>query len=281
MKTGMNLLLWTDHVTAEHDGLLEQIKGLGFDAVEIPIFNTTDTAAYERLGKRLKSLGLGATAVTVMGPETNPISPDASIRAAAVAYLDKVLECGQAFGCEILCGPLHSAIGVFSGNGPTEDEFKAGVDTLRQAAEKAQARGIRMAVEYLNRFEIYFLTTAAGASRFVREVNHPYLKMMYDSFHAHIEEKDQAKAIASCAAETIHVHVSENDRGVPGTGQVDWDGYWSGLKASGYNGYVTIEAFGRALPALAAATRVWRDLFPDAMGLCRDGLAFIKSRIGA
>ena len=126
-----------------------------------------------------------------MSPETNPISPDPAIRKAAVAYLDKVLECGQTFGCEILCGPIHSAIGVFSGHGPTEDEFKAGVDTLRQAAEKAQARGIKLAVEYLNRFEIYFLTTAAQASRFVREVNHPYLWMMYDSFHAHIEEKDQ------------------------------------------------------------------------------------------
>ena len=102
------------------------------------------------------------------------------------------MECGQAFGCEILCGPIHSAIGVFSGEGPTEDEFKYGVETLQRAAEKAQARGIRMAVEYLNRFEIYFLTTAAQTSRFVRAVNHPYCKMMYDSFHAHIEEKSQA-----------------------------------------------------------------------------------------
>ena len=65
---------------------------------------------------------------------------------------------------------------------------------------------------------------------------------------------------------------------MPGTGQVDWDGFFSGLKQSRYNGYLTIEAFGRALPALAAATKVWRDLFPDAMALCRDGLAFIKSR---
>ena len=126
------------------------------------------------------------------------------------------MECGQAFGCEILCGPIHSAIGVFSGKGPTEDEFKYGVETLQRAAEKAQARGIKLAVEYLNRFEIYFLTTAAQTVRFVRAVNHPSCKMMYDSFHAHIEEKDQAQAIASCAAETIHVHVSENDRGVPG-----------------------------------------------------------------
>ena len=280
MKIGMNLLLWTDMITSEHDGLLENIKALGFDAVEIPIFNTTELAPYERLGPRLKSLGLGATAVTVMTPETNPISPDPKIRDAAVAHLDRVLECGQAFGCEILCGPTHSAIGVFSGAGPTDEEFKAGVETLQRAGDKAQARNIKIATEYLNRFEIYFLTTAAQASTFVRAVNHPFVKMMYDSFHAHIEEKSQASAIATCAAETIHVHVSENDRGVPGTGQVDWPSYFSGLKQTGYDGYLTIEAFGRALPALSAATRVWRDLFPDAMDLCRDGLGFIKKNIG-
>ena len=83
-------------------------------------------------------------------------------------------------------------------------------------------------------------------------------------------------AITACAAETVHVHISENDRGTPGTGQVPWDSLFDGLKNSGYNGYLTIEAFGSALPALAAATRVWRSLFLDAMDLCRDGLAFMK-----
>jgi D-psicose/D-tagatose/L-ribulose 3-epimerase len=279
MKIGMNLLLWTTHVTPEHDAILDQLKAFGFDALEIPIFDTADLAPFERLGKRIKSLGYGATAVTVMGPQTNPISPDAKIRAAAVAYLDRVMECGQAFGCEILCGPIHSAIGVFSGEGPSEDEFKFGVETLQRAAEKAQSRGIKLAIEYLNRFEIYFLTTAAQTARFVRAVNDPNCKMMYDSFHAHIEEKSQKAAIASCAAETIHVHVSENDRGVPGTGQVRWDEFYSALAQSGYEGYLTIEAFGRALPALAAATKVWRDLFPDALALCRDGLAHVKSHL--
>ena len=280
MKTGMNLLLWTTEVTAEHDALLDRIKAMGFDSVEVPIFNVESRAPYERLGKRLESLGLGATAVTVMSPDANPISPDPVIRDAAVAYLDKVLDCGAAFGCEILCGPIHSAIGQFSGQGPTDHEFQAGVETMSRAADKAQGHGIRLGIEYLNRFEIYFLTTAAQTSRFVQAVNHPYLKMMYDSFHAHIEEKDQAKAILSCKNETIHVHVSENDRGIPGTGQVHWDSFFAGLKQSGYDGYLTIEAFGRALPALAAATRVWRDLFPDPLGLCQDGLAFIKQRTG-
>ncbi len=277
MKTGMNLLLWTDHVTESLDPVLDQLKGLGFDAVEVPMFRTDADAMrdYERLGKRLNSLGLRATGVTVMSPEANPISPEKSIRDAAVAHLDRVMECGQAFGCEILCGPTHSAIGVFSNNPPTETEFKHGVETLQRVGEKAQSRGMMVATEYLNRFEIYFLTTAAQTVRFIDAVNHPNIKMMYDSFHANIEEKDQARAIASCKNHFIHVHVSENDRGTPGTGGVNWHSFWSGLKETHYDGFVTIEAFGRALPALAAATKVWRDLFDDPMTLCRDGLAFI------
>ena len=280
MKTGMNLLLWGTEITEEHDSVLEELKGIGFDAVEVPIFNVDDIKPYERLRGRLEALGLGATAVTVMGADTNPISPDSAIRRAAVEHFNKVLDCAAAFGCEILCGPIHSAIGVFSGNGPTDDEFKYGVDTMRQMAENGQVRKVRLAAEYLNRFEIYFLTTASDTARYVNAVDHPNLRMMYDSFHAHIEEKDQAIAISSCSKETIHVHISENDRGIPGTGQVDWDGVFTGLKTSGYDGYLTIEAFGRALPALAAATKVWRDLFPDRMDLCRQGLSFMKARAG-
>lgn len=283
MKIGMNLLLWTDHVTAEHDPILDHIKAIGFDAVEVPVFDTRDLRPYERLGERLRSLGLRATAVTVMGPDTNPISPEDSVRAAAVAHLDRVMECVQAFGGEVLCGPIHSAIGVFSGDGPTADEFARAADTLRKAAEKAQARNIQLACEYLNRFENYLLTTAAQAVELVEAVDHPSCKMMYDSFHANIEEKDQARAIEASDQHIVHVHVSENDRGTPGTGGVNWKSFWSGvqlLKAGGYDGYLTIEAFGRALPALVAATKVWRDLFDDPYGLCRDGYAFIRENAG-
>jgi D-psicose/D-tagatose/L-ribulose 3-epimerase len=276
----MNLLLWADAVTPEHDPLLEQLKAIGFDGVEIPIFNGADTAPFERLGKRLKTLGLGATAVTVMSPQANPISPDESVRKAAVEYLDGVLACCAAAGAEVLCGPLHSALGHFSGTAPTDDEFKCGVDTLQKVAEKAKGHGVMLACEYLNRFENYFLTTAEQTSRFVDAVGHPSCRMMYDSFHAHIEEKGQKSAIASCGDRVVHAHVSENDRGTPGSGQVDWDGYFEGLRSVGFDGWYTIEAFGRALPALAAATKVWRDLFPDPMGLCSEGLAFIKQRTG-
>jgi D-psicose/D-tagatose/L-ribulose 3-epimerase len=150
------------------------------------------------------------------------------VRAAAVDHLDRVLDCGAAFGCEILCGPdplgHRRLLGAGADRGRVPRRRRHPAPGRRAGAGPRHPPG----VEYLNRFEIYFLTTAADAARFVREVNHPHLRMMYDSFHAHIEEKDQARAIASCAAETIHVHVSENDRGTPGTGQVDWDGFFLG-----------------------------------------------------
>ena len=197
MKYGMNLLLWTDHL---HDGLLptlEKIKKLGYDGVEIPLFDLSlDYAAW---GRKLDDLGLERTAVTVRGGADNPISPDAKIRAAGVAASKKTLDCCQAAGAQLLVGPYHSAIGEFSGQGPTADEWKWGVESMRQVAEHAQKTGVTLAVEYLNRFECYLLNTAADAARFIRDVGHPSCRTMYDTFHANIEEKSPAEAIRTAA----------------------------------------------------------------------------------
>ena len=181
-------------------------------------------------------------------------------------------------GAETLCGPYHSAIGEFSGTGPTADEKKRSADVLRTVAEFAKQANLMMAIEYLNRFECYFLNTAAAAVELVKTVNHPNFRTMYDSFHAHIEEKDPAAAIRTVAPVLAHVHISENDRGTPGTGQVNWDATFKTLKEIKYDGWLTIEAFGRALPDLAAATKIWRDLFPSAEEVYTKGIAFIKSR---
>jgi D-psicose/D-tagatose/L-ribulose 3-epimerase len=236
MKYGMNLLLWTTDVTEEHDSLLDSIKQWGYDGVEIPIFDTTP-AKFERLGKKLNEVGLERTAVTVCGADANPISADAEIRKAGLDHLKTAIDLCVASGATHLCGPIHSAIGEFTGAGPTDDEWKHGKETLSKAAEHAQQAGVTLVVEYLNRFECYFLTSAEEASRFVDEVNHPNLRMMYDTFHANVEEKDIAAAIRSCAANTAHVHISENDRSTPGEGHVDWDTTFATLKDVGYDGW--------------------------------------------
>ena len=280
MKTGMNLLLWTSHVTAEHFPLFAKLKATGFDGIELPIFEG-DADHYAMLGKEMKKQGLGCTAVTVVGPEANPISPDASVRKAALDQLKWAIENTAAAGGEYLCGPYHSPLGVFTGAGPTPDERKHGVDVLRQAAEIARRNNVRLAIEYLNRFECYFLTTAAETKALVQAVDHPYFRCMYDTFHANIEEKNATSAIKTLAGCFVHVHISENDRGTPGTGHVAWDETFKALRENGYDGWLTIEAFGRALPALAAATRVWRDLFPSPEEVYTQGLRFMKEKWAA
>jgi D-psicose/D-tagatose/L-ribulose 3-epimerase len=280
MKYGMNLLLWTGHVTSEHFPLLAKLKQTGFDGVELPLF-TGDAAHYKTVRKELDANGLGCTAVTVVNANTNPISPDAAVRQAGLEHIKWAIEMTSILGGDALCGPYHSAIGVFSGTGPTADEKKYSADVLRQAAEFAQQAKVKLAIEYLNRFECYLLTTAADARALVKAVNHPSFRMMYDTFHANIEEKQVAPVIESIADSTVHVHISENDRGTPGTGHVHWDETFKALKKIKYDGWMTIEAFGRALPDLAAATKVWRDLFPNAEEVYTQGLRFMKTKWSA
>lgn len=279
MKYGMNLLLWTTDVAEEHYPILERLKQIGYDGVEIPIFDLT-VSKYAALGRKLDALGLERTGVTVRGPEDNPISPDAKVRAAGVDKMRQTLECCRAAGMTHLAGPFHSAIGQFSGQGPTADEWKWGVDSMRQAAEHAARNEVMLAVEYLNRFEIYLLNSAADTARFIREVNHPHCRMMYDTFHANIEEKNIPEAIRTCAKETCHVHISENDRATPGEGHVEWDATFDTLQETGYDGWMVVEAFGLALPALAAATKIWRRMYRDEMQLATDALAFMKREWG-
>jgi D-psicose/D-tagatose/L-ribulose 3-epimerase len=184
-------------------------------------------------------------------------------------------------GSGIMAGPFHSPLAVFSGKGPTADEKARAADTLRQVADVAQQNKVMLAIEYLNRFECYFLTTAADARALVQSVGHPFFRCMYDTFHANIEEKAPAPAIKGLAGHFVHVHISENDRGTPGTGMVHWDETFRALRDVNYDGWLTIESFGRALPDLAAATRVWRDLFPSAEEVYTKGLRFIKEKWAA
>jgi D-psicose/D-tagatose/L-ribulose 3-epimerase len=280
MKTGMNLLLWTTHVTADHFPILAKLKKTGFDGVEIPIFEG-DVEHYKKIRKELDNQGLACTTVGLMTPEANPIAPDPALRQAAVERFKRLIDWTATLKAELMAGPFHSPLGVFSGAGPTEDEKKRGADVLRQAAEMAQKAGIKLAIEYLNRFECYFLTTAADARALVKRVNHLNFRMMYDTFHANIEEKNISEAIAGCADSFIHVHISENDRGTPGTGHVHWDETFQALRKAKYDSWLVIESFGRALPDLAAATKVWRDLFPAAEEVYTQGLRFMKEKWAA
>jgi D-psicose/D-tagatose/L-ribulose 3-epimerase len=178
----------------------------------------------------------------------------------------------------VLCGPHQVALGVFTGKGATEDEWKRSVEHLRRAAEHAAAPGVVLAEEVVNRFELYHLNTLDQGIRLVDEVDHPNCRIHLDTFHAHIEEKNTAAAIRRAGSRIAHVHISENDRGVPGTGSVAWDATFAALRDVGYDGWLTVEAFGNFLPNLAAATKIWRPLFDSEEQLAADAHAFLTAK---
>jgi len=275
MKIGMNMLLWATHVTEEHYPQLEKIKATGFDGVEIPIFGGDD-GHYRKLRSKLDELQLKTSTVTVSPPEASAISPDPAIRKAAVKRLQTIVRQSAILGADILCGPFHQALGVFSGTGPTEEEFDRAADVHRAVADEAQHQGVTLAVEFLNRFECYFLNTTAAAAAYVRRVDHPNFKALFDTFHANIEEENPVKAFSENAAVIRHIHVSNNDRGVPGRGHIDFQAIFRAIKSSGYDGWLTIEAFGRALPELVEPTRVWRDFFKQPEDVVTEGFNFVR-----
>jgi D-psicose/D-tagatose/L-ribulose 3-epimerase len=276
MKYGMNMLLWTDDATGpKFPPIFRKLKGFGYDTVEIPVFNI-DAGKFAALGKRLDDIGLERSAVTCLTADTNLIGESPKQRAAGVKHLKAAIDCCRALGATRLVGPIYAALGVFSGKGPTKDEWKRAVAGLREAAEYAGRAGVTLVAEFLNRFEIYLLNCSADAARMVRDVGHPNFRMMYDTFHANIEEKNIGEALDACKDVMVHVHISENDRSTPGKGGVNWSDSWKHLKRIGYDGPLVIEAFGQGLPALAAATKIWRKMFPDELALAKDGLEFMK-----
>ncbi|MDO4557466.1 MAG: sugar phosphate isomerase/epimerase family protein [Planctomycetia bacterium] len=280
MNFGMNVLMWTDTLDDARLPLLDMVKEYGFDTVELPIFDIDAETACGKWGKRCDELGLQRTATSVRGnPDANPASPDPAIRRRGVEENLRTIDCGAAAGVKTIAGPFHSGLGVFSGAGPTDDEWKYAVDSMRETAEYAAKVNIRLGLEYLNRYECYLLNTAADGARFVRDVNHPSCGMMFDTFHSHIEEKSIPDAIRALRDCLVHVHISENDRSTPGEGNVHWDQVFDTLHEIGYDGFMVIEAFGLSLPKLIPATKIWRRMYDTEEKLARNGLAFMKSEV--
>lgn len=271
MKYSMNLLLWGTNMSEEMFPTLERIKEIGFDAVEVPLFDP-NPAVWEKWRMQLDQLGLGRQCDTFCGADLNLISSDPSVRRAGLDFLKSCVDCALILGADNLMGPYHSALGVFSGRPATESEWKYGVESIQQLADYADNLGIRLCLEYLNRFEMYLTSCGDELIRFVDDVGHPNCSIMFDTFHANIEEKNIGASIKQMGDRISFVQLSENDRGTVGQGNVDWAGTFEALRAINYSGTLSIEAFS---PKLAAAN-IWRQMFESEEQLMRDSLAFVK-----
>ncbi|NTT86830.1 sugar phosphate isomerase/epimerase family protein [Tabrizicola fusiformis] len=281
MKLGMCMFLWTTKVDAGHEALMADIRATGFDGVEIPVFEGAP-ADYARLGTLLDGLDLQRTAVSAIGdPALDLISPDRAVRQAGIDRMRWVLDCTAELGADRVSGPLHSVLGQFSGQGPTADEIARAIDSQQAIGAHAATLGVTVGLEALNRFECYLVNTMADLSALLARIDHPNIRAMYDTFHCNIEETDPIAALTAHKADVVHIHISENDRGVPGRGNIPWAETFAAIKSIGYDDWLTIEAFGRGLPDLAAATKVWRDFAESPQAVYREGYAHIRAQMAA
>ncbi len=271
-KLGMNLLLWGIEIDERLFPILEQIKSIGYAGVEIPIFDT-NTKTWELWRKKLDELELDRVAITINGPEYNQISTDASIRKSTLERNKRAIDCAAVIGSELLTGPFHSALGVFTGKASTEQERAWAKENLFALAEHAQQNGIVLGLEYLNRFESYLVTTTEELIQLVDEINHPNCKLMFDSFHANIEEQDIAAAIKKMAHRLVYVQLSENDRGILGRGHVDFKSILLALEEIEYTGMISVEAFSTKL----SVANIWRKMFDNEMQLVKESYQYLKS----
>lgn len=277
VKYGVNFLLWSGDFTKESLPLIQKAADMGFDGVEIPIFEP-DNVDVEATKDALGAAGMECTTCSILGDDRDLISDDPAIRENAKKYMKDCVEISAALGSPIFCGPLYSAVGKLVGRSRTQEEWDLAVTGLRELAKVAGENGVTLAIEPLNRFETYFINIAEDAVKLVRDVDHPNIKVHLDTFHMNIEEKNLYEAIRNTGELLSHMHCCENDRGAPGSGHVDWDGVFKALHELNYDGWIVIESFVPAIEAIAKAAAIWRELAPGgADAVAREGLKFLKS----
>ena len=280
MKYGVNTFIWTANFTRENLPLLPEIKRHGFDGVEVPLFRPADFALAD-IRKGLEQNGLECTICSVIPGGLSIISDDAAVRQKTRTHMEECIKIAADVGAKIMAGPLYSPVGYLPGRRRTADEWKWAVECYQSLGPVLDRHHVTIAIEPLNRFETYFLNTAADAVALCDQINHPNVGILFDTFHANIEEKNIAAGYRAVAKHLKHVHTCENDRGIPGSGHVEWKEVFQALRDIRYDGWLTIESFGFALGELSAAASIWRDIAPTPESIAFEGVKFLKQNATA
>ncbi len=279
MRFGANTFIFRSPFSTDRDlDLIPKLKDMGFDLIEVAVEDPAlvDT---DLLKTALEEHDLGVVTCGAYGPGRNISSLDPVERQAAKDYLIWMIDAAQKLGSDVVNGPMYSAVGKDRLEDPAdrEQEWQFAVEGLREMAAYADKRGVKLAFEPLNRFETDLVNIVEQGLKLINDVGAPNLGFHLDTFHMHLEEKDSAAAIRKAGDRIFHFHACENDRGVPGTGQVKWKEVFEALVEVGYDGNVVIESFTPEVKSIARAVCIWREIAPDQDSIARDGLKFIKS----
>jgi len=274
---GVSTWLWTSPFSSEALDLFPKIKQMGYDVVEIPVEDPEliDTSLVKQ---SLQQHQLKAVICGAFGPTRDLTHQDKAVHENCFQYLEQCFRISQELDSSFVAGPMYSAVGK-TRQLPTVErkrEWDLAVNNLYKVCQMAGSFGQQIALEPLNRFESDLVNTAEDAVRMVNDINHPAAKILLDSFHMSLEEKDLKYAIETAGADLIHVQVSENYRGIPGTGQTNWDAVKKGLAAINYQGVVSIESFTPEVKELAGAVCIWKKFASSQDQFATEGFQFLQ-----
>jgi len=278
LNYGVHSLLWAERFDLEPERVIKKVRALGFDGVEI--FVTPEqikTFNRKRVKEALQTENMKCLGSTTLDLKTDLTSKDEATRKNGINYLREAAEMFSGFGATLLAGVVYAAWGKITGTGRTEEEWDHSARSLKEACRFIKPFNVMLGLEPVNRFETYFLNTAADATKLAKAVGEPNITVHLDTFHMNIEEKNYYDPIVNTRELLGHMHCCENDRGIAGTGSVNWIEVFRGLAEIGYDKWITLESFTPDIKSVAATTAIWRQLAPSADALASEGLKFLKS----
>ena len=276
MKIGVSAFAWTTRLNASHLQLFPSIRAYGLEAVEVPMFDPAALAIKE-LRRAFVVNDLTCTVCAILPEGINPISSDRSVRKKSLAHLVHCIEATAELGAHLIGGPLFAPIGYLPGRRRNEEEWAWAVECFQSLGDMLDANDMTLSIEPVNRSETFFLNTAQEGKAFCEAVNHPRMGVTIDTFHANIEEKNTPHAVRLLGKHLKHIHVSENDRGLLGSGHIDFPGIVAALEQIEYDGFLMIEGFGYSSAEPDSLGLLWGDprVSPEAIACL--GAEYLRS----
>ncbi|WP_319563266.1 sugar phosphate isomerase/epimerase family protein [Marispirochaeta sp.] len=277
-KFGVDSFIWTEVFSVQDLWIIEKAKELGFEVIDLAIAHP-ESFPVQEVKRETERVGIDVVTTTTLGNNTNPISPDPKIRAAAVDSMKKLIDINYELGSSLLGGVNYAAWGYLTKKPRTRTEWNRSVDCMKQVGEYAAAQGrLKICVECVNRFETHFLNIAEDAVRYCKEVGTGNIGVHLDCFHMIREEESFAGAVKACGKEYLgYVHVCESNRGIPGTALVPFKEFFTALKNIGYSGWLVIESFDPGFEELNGNCAIWRKFAESGEQLAIEGLKNLKA----
>jgi len=281
VKLGASTWLWMSPFSTEKaQELFVNVKRLGYDKIELAIEDPTLIDA-KKIKHYLDDSGLEALVCGAFGESRDLTNEDQAYHTTALTYIEDCLEIAAILETGFFAGPMYSAVGKarMVSSEQKKIEWDRAVAGLQKASDMAQQRGLQLALEPLNRFESDLINTTDDVLALIRDINHSAANICLDMFHMNIEEPDPEQAIVKAGDKLLHMQVSENYRGIPGSGGAHWQAYYNGLEKIDYRRTVSIESFTPDNQELAAAVCIWKSFAEDQDSFAKEGHDFLRKWI--